>query len=90
MINAQVQLQGFDATVCDATQDILEEGKPTGEVVPVKVLRFTDSHSAFVFNAIFTPEQFDTFVDQVSRFKSKTIHLPGGRAFWQRPNGHAH
>jgi hypothetical protein len=90
MINAQVQLQGFDVTICDATQDILEKGQPTGDQAPVKVLRFQDSNSAFAFNAIFTPEQFDVFADQVQRFKSKTIHLPGGRAFWQRPNGHAH
>ncbi len=79
MTSALITLQGFDASVHNANQEQLDrENKPTGELLPIKVLRFKDLLSNISVNMIFTPEQFEQFAKQMDRDSNSGIIVPRG------------
>lgn len=78
MTSALITLQGFDASVHEANQEQLDtQNKPTGEMLPIKVLRFKDLATNISVNMIFTPEQFQQFAEQMNK-ESSLIIVPRG------------
>ena len=78
MTSALITLQGFDASVHNASQEQLDvENKPTGEIRPIKILRFKDLISNVSVNMIFTSEQFEQFAEQMNKESSRIV-VPRG------------
>jgi hypothetical protein len=74
MIQGQIALNNFQADVHDGEMNALgEDGKPTGEKVPIKLLRVQDVNSKLVIDLVFTPDQLEQFAEHVGRSTRKII-----------------
>ena len=90
MIAGQITIQGFRAELRNGEAVVPDaEGKPTEQKTPLKIMTFKDVNSHLQVNIIFTPEQFDEFIENMSQGSSKIVR-PADSRFklpWLARNG---